>query len=244
MSDLLKSLCAPFPPSQISWRVGTVFNKSGLESTALVLAYLDARDVMDRLDDVVGPANWQCRYSHTEKKTVCDIGIKIDGEWVWKADGAGDTDVEAEKGALSDAFKRAAVRWGIGRYLYALGDTKAKVTRKSETSKYWVISENEMARLGKLLASRSAETVPQGSAGSPPPPASPAPSPQPDLPKKIDSPEDLERLVSLFLGATSKLQLKALGIKYRSDLAELEGVAPEDVAGARHVYTQRMSELA
>lgn len=43
-------------------------------------------------------------------------------EWVTKADGAGDSDVEAEKGAISDALKRAAVKWGIGRYLYDLGN--------------------------------------------------------------------------------------------------------------------------
>ena len=28
--------------------------------------------------------------------------------------------MEAEKGRISDAFKRAAVHWGVGRYLYNL----------------------------------------------------------------------------------------------------------------------------
>jgi hypothetical protein len=40
--------------------------------------------------------------------------------WVRKSDGAGETQVEGEKGAISDALKRAAVKWGIGRYLYDL----------------------------------------------------------------------------------------------------------------------------
>ncbi|MCP5002531.1 MAG: hypothetical protein GY941_01065, partial [Planctomycetes bacterium] len=53
-------------------------------------------------------------------KTICYISIKIGDEWVTKSDGAGDTKVEAEKGSISDAFKRAAVKWGIGRYLYSL----------------------------------------------------------------------------------------------------------------------------
>jgi hypothetical protein len=112
--ELLK---APFPKDTISWRAQS-FTQDGTK--ALALAYCDARDVMNRLDDVCGPAGWQCRYSHAMGKTVCDIGIKCSDEWVWKADGAGDSDIEAEKGALSDAFKRAAVRWGIGRYLYSL----------------------------------------------------------------------------------------------------------------------------
>ena len=73
-------------------------------------------DVMKRLDDVMG-LEWQCRYPF---EGCCEIGLKIDGEWVWRSNGAGETQVEAEKGQYSDAFKRAAVLWGIGRYLYYL----------------------------------------------------------------------------------------------------------------------------
>ena len=78
---------------------------------------------MQRLDDVVGPAFWQCRYPFPG---CCDIGIYLvqaepfSGQWIWKSNGAGETDVEGEKGQYSDAFKRAAVLWGIGRYLYDL----------------------------------------------------------------------------------------------------------------------------
>ena len=51
---------------------------------------------------------------------VCSIGIKCGSDWVWKSDGGTETEVEAEKGELSDSFKRAAVKWGIGRFLYDL----------------------------------------------------------------------------------------------------------------------------
>ncbi len=117
MTDMFDALRAEFPRGAISWRAQTL-TKDGTK--AMALAYIDARDVMNRLDDVCGPAGWQCRYPPANGKTVCEIGIRIGEEWVWKADGAGDSDIEAEKGALSDAFKRAAVRWGIGRYLYDL----------------------------------------------------------------------------------------------------------------------------
>lgn len=117
MSEMFDKLRAEFPRDAISWRAQSV-TKDGTK--AMALAYIDARDVMQRLDDVVGPDGWQCRYPHATGKTVCEIGIRVGDEWIWKADGAGDTDIEAEKGALSDAFKRAAVRWGIGRYLYDL----------------------------------------------------------------------------------------------------------------------------
>lgn len=111
----LEDLSAPFERDVISWRAQSV-TKDGTK--AMALAYIDARDVMKRLDSVCGPMNWQDRYPHAGQKTIAEIGIRLDGEWIWKSDGAGDTDVEAEKGAISDAFKRAAVKWGIGRYLY------------------------------------------------------------------------------------------------------------------------------
>jgi hypothetical protein len=112
----LIDLSGPFPAAQISWRVGAT---SGDKSKGIALAYLNARDVMDRLDVVCGLAGWQAEYPWSDgKRIVCSIGIKVESEWVWKANGCGETDIEAEKGAMSDAFKRAAVLWGIGRYLY------------------------------------------------------------------------------------------------------------------------------
>lgn len=131
-ADDLKLLFAEFPREDIHWRAQTV-SKTG--DKALALAYLDARDVMDRLDQVCGAANWQDRYEFDGPRTVCYLSIRIDGEWITKADGAGDTQVEAEKGAISDALKRAAVKWGIGRYLYSLGNTWVPCQAKKETGR-------------------------------------------------------------------------------------------------------------
>jgi hypothetical protein len=166
-----KALAAPFPPDAVSWRVGSISKQDNTKAKAL--AYLDARDVMNRLDAVAGPANWQCRYSHAATKTVCDIAIRVDGEWVWKADGAGDTDIEAEKGSLSDAFKRAAVRWGIGRYLYDLPSPWVAI------NKFKQIEDSEHAKLRALLAkdARQGNGPSAPSAPSAPPPAPKAPPP-------------------------------------------------------------------
>lgn len=160
MTDIdWKALAAPFPPDAVSWRVGSISKND--KTKARALAYLDARDVMNRLDAVVGPAGWQCRYSHAGTKTVCDIAIRVGDEWVWKADGAGDTDIEAEKGSLSDAFKRSAVRWGIGRYLYDLPSPWVTINQ------YKQIEDGEMAKLRALLAKDAAASRP------------PAPKPEP-----------------------------------------------------------------
>lgn len=113
----LKALHAPFPRSAVSWRAQNM-KKDG--TAALALAYIDARDVMNRLDEVMGPENWSDSYEVHQNVTICSLALRLEGGWVTKADGAGDTDVEAEKGRISDAFKRSAVRWGIGRYLYSI----------------------------------------------------------------------------------------------------------------------------
>jgi hypothetical protein len=124
--SITEQLSAPFPPEAIHWRSQQVFERDGRYS-ALALAYIDARDVMDRLDEVCGPCGWQDSYVETPKgRVICSLSILCgDGEWISKSDGAGDTAVEGEKGGISDAFKRAGVKWGIGRYLYALGNVYA-----------------------------------------------------------------------------------------------------------------------
>ena len=100
---------------------------------------------MDRLDSVVGQANWQATYSHALSKTVCELSLRCGDEWIIKSNGAGDSDIEGEKGALSDAFKRAAVLWGIGRYLYNLDSPWVQLVKGR------AIKKDEMPRLQKLL---------------------------------------------------------------------------------------------
>lgn len=114
---MLEELIKPWKKSEIKFRVGSA-NKD--KTMALPLAYVDARAVMDRLDKVMGPTHWQDRYEFHGDRTVCYLSLRIDGEWLTKADGAGDSDIEGAKGGISDAFKRAAVKWGMGRELYEM----------------------------------------------------------------------------------------------------------------------------
>lgn len=151
----LSALKTPLPPDRISWRIGST-NKD--KTKGLALAYIDARDVMQRLDEVCGAANWQNDYPHAGQKTVCRIGILLDGQWVWKSNGAGDTDIEADKGALSDAFKRAAVLWGIGQYLYDLDSPWVALEPAGRSYK---IARHEYARLHKLVGGKSSNQLNQ-----------------------------------------------------------------------------------
>jgi hypothetical protein len=100
----------------------------------MALAYMDARAVMDRFDGVCGPDGWQCNY--TMSVPVDHLQYRrsdASGEWIWKADGAGATDVEGEKGMLSDALKRAAVRWGVGRYLYEMKSPWVAIVQRGKS---------------------------------------------------------------------------------------------------------------
>lgn len=130
MSDFSKiatALAQPFDPSTIKWRLGQTFQRNG-EWRGTALAYIDARHVMDRLDQVVGPAGWQTTIDEKPSgRVLCSMGVKYGDEWVFKTDGAGNTDIEGDKGGISDAIKRAAVQHGIGRYLYGMGVTVVRV---------------------------------------------------------------------------------------------------------------------
>jgi len=122
MNELLALLSEPFSPEAIDWRVGATNSE---KTKGIALAYIQARPVMDRLDEVVGSENWTDTYVPIQDKNgtvgfICTLSLRIGGEWVAKTDGADTSDIEAIKGGISDAFKRAAVKWGVGRYLYDL----------------------------------------------------------------------------------------------------------------------------
>lgn len=92
------------------------------KGSCLLLLYQDARCAMNILDETVGQFGWQKRYENINGNIYCGIAINNEGEWVWKYDcgafTANDEDMQSKADA-SDATKRAAVCWGIGRELYA-----------------------------------------------------------------------------------------------------------------------------
>ena len=126
MSKLLTKLRIPFPEDDIEWRIQQQGLSNGIP-WALVLAYVTNRAIMDRLDEVVGPENWTNDFTQSPNGGVlCTLGIRVDDDaWVYKTDGADNTEIEKVKGGLSNAMKRAGVQWGIGRYLYKLPTTFA-----------------------------------------------------------------------------------------------------------------------
>tara|TARA_R110002012_G_scaffold213770_1_gene384852 strand:+ start:2185 stop:2973 length:789 start_codon:yes stop_codon:yes gene_type:complete len=130
MTKVTSALQAPFHPDDIEWRVQ---RESRDKSSVLVLAYVTNRAIQARLDEVFTPFGWQNSFHEgPQGGLICKIGARANfnnepGEWIWKQDGAENTQVEAVKGGISSAMKRAAVQWGIGRYLYNLTDNWVKL---------------------------------------------------------------------------------------------------------------------
>lgn len=120
------ALCEPFEEHDIEWRVqqSGVSGQNKDRPWVIVIPYLTNRAVQQRLDDVLGFDGWENSYQEAQsgKGYLCTLKIRIGDKWITKQDGAEYTQVEPLKGALSGAMKRVAVQFGIGRYLYSLGD--------------------------------------------------------------------------------------------------------------------------
>lgn len=144
MEEILKELKSPFPYEDIDWKV-QVTNKD--KTQGMAVAYLDSRAIQKRLDEAVGAMNWTNEFMlWQDKAQICGIGLydAERGTWVMKYDGAENTDIEPVKGGLSDSFKRAAVLWGIGRYLYDMASIWVEI---EPNGKSWRIKKEEYAKL-------------------------------------------------------------------------------------------------
>lgn len=130
IKEIEEKLKTPFKPDEIEWRVSAT-NKE--KTKGLAVAYITNRAIQKRLDEVVGIFNWQNKFEIVGNAKVCGISIFINEKWVTKYDGASDTDIEAVKGGLSGAMKRAAVQWGIGRYLYNLPGQWVKIKQQGKS---------------------------------------------------------------------------------------------------------------
>jgi hypothetical protein len=117
---IMKALAAPFDPKEVRHKPAVVTG-----NRALALAYVDARVIQDRLDEVLGVTGWQDDYEClADGSVVCRLRLRLGGEWITKVDVGGPSEQpdggDRLKAAFSDALKRAAVKFGVGRYLYRL----------------------------------------------------------------------------------------------------------------------------
>lgn len=146
--EIQNVLSAPFLAEDIEWRVQ---NTTKDKEKGMAVAYLTSRAIQKRLDDAVGPYNWKSEFKpwhqvEGKPSQICGLSIydEARNEWITKWDGAENTDIESIKGGISDAFKRAAVLWGIGRYLYSIDSSWVEIEPSGKSFK---IKTNELKKL-------------------------------------------------------------------------------------------------
>lgn len=170
-------LARPFAPEDLEWRIQYANEKT---NRGIVVPYVTNRAIQARLDEVVGIAGWYNDYkpwhgANKKEAQICGISIYFEerGGFITKWDGAEDSDIEPVKGGLSDSMKRAAVEWGVGRYLYGMTQIWVKIVQRG---KGFFIVDEEQPKLDKahedwvrkIQAKQSPQ--PQGGQGQPPAP--------------------------------------------------------------------------
>jgi hypothetical protein len=129
MEEVQQLLQAPTPPALIEWRGQDVRDLGNKNYNALALAYVDARFMQNRLDEVLGMFRWQSQVKFEGNLLILGIGIVSpdSGEWIWKYDTGQEggelrdaTGFGGSKGVYSTSFKRACYQWGLARDLYSM----------------------------------------------------------------------------------------------------------------------------
>ena len=145
--ELQQALSAPFQSADIDWRVSAT-NKE--KTKGLAVPYVTNRAIQNRLDDTVGSDGGHNDFVpwKGENAQLCGISIYFHElqTWITKWDGADDSDIESVKGGLSDSMKRAAVEWGIGRYLYGMTQIWVEIEQRG---KGFVIRDSARPALDK-----------------------------------------------------------------------------------------------
>lgn len=138
----------PFSPEAIKFKVQTVF---GGASGCLVVAYIDARLAIERLNAVC-PELWSPTYRLVDGSKLMWCDLTIGG--VTRSD-VGDSPKGMSKDLVSDALKRAAVHFGVGVSVYALPQIALYMTgterriekRKTQKGETIVLTEHGHTKL-------------------------------------------------------------------------------------------------
>jgi hypothetical protein len=221
IDEITKALAAPMP---YRWRI-----QSGkANGKGQCVAYVDARDVMNRLDEVMGIDKWACA-PVPGAKLYWQVSLKFGDEWITKCDAGDESKIEATKGEASDAFKRAAVKWGVGRFLYDIPMVWVDLDQDKRPV------DKQGKRIWDLTKHCHNLVDPKYKYFPPPPPESveeqeEEPAPQPKASVKEDPPPSNEKkkgaaALMEVLTSSTKEQLKALKtrvkeLEYEPDTAE------------------------
>lgn len=115
--DIAKGLAEPFDKSHIKWVIVARNGKAPTHTKELWAPYIDRNEVQDRLDQAAGAGNWSFDIEPILGSPDVLMG-RLTVLGITKGDvGDGKGADSPLKAAASDALKRCAVHFGIGRHL-------------------------------------------------------------------------------------------------------------------------------
>ena len=84
------------------------------DDKARYLLYMDSRCATDLLNEWVGNENWQMSFYEAAGLLFCKIQVwdKENQRWIERSDTGSESNIEKEKGKVSDAIKRTVSRFG------------------------------------------------------------------------------------------------------------------------------------
>jgi hypothetical protein len=171
--ELIEKLKAAFSFDEVEAKIQVTTQD---KTKGMAVFYIDSRAIQSRLDETLGPLNWKNQYTPWHGNAqLCGIALYCDErkEWIAKYDGSECSDIEPIKGGISDSFKRAAVLWGIGRYLYQIDGVWVEIEQRGKGS---YIKDNQQATLKTAYEKAVARIF--GQAAPPSQKSAPAPAPQ------------------------------------------------------------------
>jgi hypothetical protein len=165
----LKALRAYFPKDRLGVKVQS-YNKE--RTRAMLVLYLQHTDVQDRLEEV--DPNWTCAVISEERAgdtVYVRLRLTLKGVSRENVGEGGDP-----KAALSDALKRAAMLFGVGRYLYDSETVWAEYNDQRDRFRSWTVDDyDEAAKRIRRPASQGGQ-VRAPVAPEPEPAAAPEPA--------------------------------------------------------------------
>lgn len=152
--EIVQALRKPFDPELIKWKIQT--NPKEGQDKAIVVAFIDSRDVTERLDLVTG-GDWSSEFSLPQ----VNAGAQFSLECALTVCGVTRRDVgtvpaprqneDSTKDLYSDALKRAAVQFGVGSHVYRFPKVKAKVQALGKSFYLTFRAVDELLMLNRQL---------------------------------------------------------------------------------------------
>jgi hypothetical protein len=202
----------PFPPEYIEWKPQSTPGKDHKGDTGwgLAVPYVDPRWYLERLDALVGPWGWTSKIvpvSASADKVIVELTILGITKMNGGEKDAGDRNTFTS--ADAQAFKRACVEFGLGRYLYQfIPQTFVSMQKKGRSWRFTDKALTELRQIAeegtaeylkslgeKPMKKKSAPSAPPPSAPPPSPPPPPAPTPSQPTPTAIETLAPSEGLV-------------------------------------------------